>query len=724
VSARRQRGQTLVLFAVMAVFIVGAVALTVDFGFLATQHRNLQAFADSAAIAGAQQLTPSGTSSQLADTQAAARKTAFFYIRDNLLCAGVPAGSCAAAAQLSAANLATACPPPAGITMWYADLQGCQMPAPLSSYTLTVCTPGQVGGAATCAAGSATGQAANTLSVFITESVATSLSRIVGAAGANAGGFAQAQYTYQTGAPYGRLPYALYSAGCVSTGNKPEIIAGDVYIDSCGLMPQSSGQAGFCAENTLGSAGNIVYGPSAPAPPANWLSNQTLVTCQAVSGGLALATGQVSQLPAGAGVPVPTFIPPPGFSAVDPTQTASAATANTDCVNGEVAADGSTLTKSCFTPGVYTTITGIANNLNPGVYYVLGDPTCDADRSTSTCSGVQFSDNTMNANWNNVADSCWAAPNNAAAGVFVSPCPSGFAFDPTSVADPMCPGGAPSGYAAPVFTLTATTDALGQLDSPPSGVGTRYYVRVTAVNAFGESTSTEQSVLVNGAPPLPQHGITVGITPQAGAKYNIYLSTTSGAEVLWNTSAPTSSLSVLVDTLGSGHAYPRFDTSRCHGFHNIPKWPNDAAQNYGVSFVLYNKAQFCVGVCGSSSQKPTVLHSPYCGGFKLSPPAACPYATSGPNLNDGAFAIYSSSTGQLSGQGAGTEMALTGTLYAPRMDVSFSSNALIEIIPGQVVAHSFSFQSGNALSPSIDFPYGQGYGGQGAQFAPLVSLVR
>lgn len=721
-----QSGQALVVFAIIAVFIVGAVALAVDFGFVVTQHRNLQGFADQAAIAGAQQLTPSGMSSQVADTQAAARKAAFIYLRDNLLCSGQPASSCAGSTALSATALGTACPPPAGVTMWYADVQGCQMPAPLSGYTLTICTPGAISASGTCAGGLSAGQPANSLSVLVTESVATSLARIVGAGGATAGGFADAQFTYQPGAPNGKLPYALYSLGCVATGNKPEIVAGDVYIDSCGISPQSSAASGFCAERTLGSAGNIVYGPSAPPPPVSYLSNQTLANCQGVAGGVVVSTGQISQLPPGAGVR-PQYTPPPGYNAVSPWQSASAATPNADCTNGEVAADGSALVKACFSPGVYTTITGIANNLNPGVYYVLGDPACDV--GSAACTGVQFSGNTMNANWSNVADTCWAPPNSVSSGTFVSPCPSGFAFDPTLVSDPMCPVGAPAGYLTPAFTLTPVVDLTGSLDNPPAGGGTLYYVRVSAYlpsnplnlsfTGFGETATAEQTVLVNGS--LGQHGINVSITPQVGARYEIYISTTPGAEVLWGDTSGSSPQ--LVDRLGTGHAYPRFDTSRCHGFHDIPKWPGDAGQNHGVTFVLYNKAQFCVGTCGGGGVTPTVLLSPYCGGYARNPAVDCPYATSGPNINDGAFAIYSTSGGAILGEGSGTRLGVSGAIYAPSAAIDFDDGAQIEVLPGQVIAGSVNLHSGNALSPIIDFPYGQGVSGVGPILAPLVTLI-
>ncbi len=52
-----QRGQVLPIFALMSFFLVGVSALAVDYGLLTNQHRGLQEAADSAALAGASQLT-------------------------------------------------------------------------------------------------------------------------------------------------------------------------------------------------------------------------------------------------------------------------------------------------------------------------------------------------------------------------------------------------------------------------------------------------------------------------------------------------------------------------------------------------------------------------------------------------------------------------------------------------------------------------------------------
>src|SRR5207244_1111559 len=81
-----QHGQVLPIFAIMAVAVLGVVALGVDFGVIANEHRSLQAYADDAAIAGAQQLSPLAVvsgGSALTSAQQAARRQAFVVLRDN-----------------------------------------------------------------------------------------------------------------------------------------------------------------------------------------------------------------------------------------------------------------------------------------------------------------------------------------------------------------------------------------------------------------------------------------------------------------------------------------------------------------------------------------------------------------------------------------------------------------------------------------------------------------
>ena len=64
-------------------------------------------------------------------------------------------------------------------------------------------------------------------------------------------------YHYAPGQPFG---FALYSGTLVSSGNNGEVISGNVYAYR-DVIPQSNGQAGFCAStDTGGNLGHIVLG--------------------------------------------------------------------------------------------------------------------------------------------------------------------------------------------------------------------------------------------------------------------------------------------------------------------------------------------------------------------------------------------------------------------------------------------------------------------------------
>jgi Flp pilus assembly protein TadG len=712
-----QRGQVAPIFGIMLVFVIGVVALAIDFGLLSNQHRNLQQYADQAALAGVQQLNPTGTLTQAAVAQAAARKAAFIYLRENL--AGGSGTTQLPISTLTAGTFATCWG--SATTIFTADISQCALPAPFTAYTVTICTPGETVGTGTGCAQQA-GQQFDTLSVRISEIVSTTLIRALGIKTENATGYAEAQFSAanQTGSgaatQAANVPFAFYTSGCLTTGNQREIVQGDVYIGQCSLNEQSSGQAGFCAEGTSNNAGNLVFGPDATVPIPAPTDHQSLSTCVNASGGAIDVMGQTVHLT----VPIatPQFLPPPGYDDFNPNNNYSSAQANNLCYNNTVAADGST-PSDCFNPGYYTTIGGIANNLNPGVYYVTGDAACTANTSTTSCDGVNFSGDTMNANWIDVQDSCWASPNNPNGGVFTSPCPDGFAVDPTSsgMTDSQCTGSSFSALAPPAFTVSAS-NAAGSLD--PVGTGTTYYVRVTAINAFGESASTEASALVSQA--TNKHSLTVNVTSESGATgYRVYVSTASGSELQYGGQVSSGTTSVTGN--GAGTPYPHFNTSSCTGFRNIPK-SSDPSQNNGVTFVLFDKASFCANPnCANPSGKPTVMLSPYCSTERFNLPVSAPdvavaappgisagtgcvppYAASGPYMNDGAFVLYGPTQGLVGTAGNGSTLALVGTIYTPSANFSVTSNAVLEVIPGQVIARSANIQTGNTLNPSVYFP--------------------
>ncbi|HEV1997914.1 MAG TPA: hypothetical protein VGR61_07290, partial [Candidatus Dormibacteraeota bacterium] len=379
----------------------------------------------------------------------------------------------------------------------------------------------------------------------------------------------------------------------------------------------------------------------------------------------------------------------------------------------------------CYDPGAYSTIglsSPIANNLNPGVYHIYGDSTtgCYTSPSDINCAAVLFGGNTINANFNDVAHTCWAAPQQfPAAGIFTVPCPDGFIDDPTSgLVDPRCaaPPGCPGlPLTPPAFSLTASA-VNGNLD--PVGSGTTYYVRVTATGGFGESLSTESSVNVVSPANAGSIRVTVtGVSPGATG-YRVYgPSLTPFAELLspvtFNLGPPP--YLTLTDLQATGSSYPLFDKSYCPGFCNVP---GNSGENYGVTFVLEGKASVCVGEldvlgvhCDDTDQHPVVLLSPFCaGGFSASGTGASATQvcnSSGPSSNDGSFVFYGPTQGslRLGGKGTGVTLGVSGVIDTPRAFLDIDEGRF-HVVPGQVVVHQVNIDSVNALDPLVYFGLG------------------
>ncbi|MFN2464378.1 MAG: pilus assembly protein TadG-related protein [Candidatus Dormibacteria bacterium] len=547
----RQRGQTIVIFALAMFAIAGLVAISVDYGFLTNQHRNFQAYTDEAAAAGALQL-PAGVT--LSDRQNA-RRVAFQYLRDNLL-----AGN---AGTISSTSFTCSSGPPKTIDFTQ-DIKDCTLPPPLSAYTISIQTP------ATTPPSISVPNQYWTMGVTVTESVSTSFAAAVGIPNSQVGASAIALNNHDQ-----NFPDALYSNGCVQTGNGLETIGGTVFVNSCALQTQSAGASAFCVEDSPGSPGNILFGPSAQTPvsPLTGLSTvltmATVPTCQAGTGGQILTTGTSG----GTTQALPNMAPPPPSpDSCFYTSICPVASANVTC-NPKIFP--APTAKPCFSPGSYSTIGPIANNLNPGVYYITGPSSCSQGSQTilpnttgssvPPCNGVLYQDNSLNANWPDTADGCWGGANNPSTNTFVKPCIDGYTFDPTAPVDPQCPQVAT--LALPAFTLVGSATG-GALD-PTTGLstGTNYWVAVTAIGANGgETTSTEQQVNVNSQG-LNKGSIAVTITPVAGATgYSIYVGTASGKEVYSGTAtAPTYLIQTQPTT---GTSPPRLNTSG-----NVPLSP-------------------------------------------------------------------------------------------------------------------------------------------------------
>ena len=700
-SRRGQRGQTLPIFALASLVIIGTVALAIDFGFLTNQHRNLQAFADEAATAGALKL-----GSNPGDTERTnARQAAFIYIRDNLRLAGVTTTSL---------STYSGCPADFSGDLGTKGTASCTLGT--STYKVSIYSPGET------VPGGQDPALARTVSVRVSETVTTALAGLFSFSSVPVGAYSLAQ----TGP--GLSSYALYSDGCVRVfSNKAEVIGGDAYINECTLQANSGA---FCTYTTAatgprlrGSSGIATYGPYATLP-APVVPLQTVAGCTGAAAGSEAATGNILQ--AGKEEPPPQYAPPPNI----PTSI-TAATASNSCRShpgpggvGVIAGNGLKNAAgndpgTCYDPGAYTTIglaSPIANNLNPGIYHIYGDTSagngCYTSKTELDCTSVLFGGNTFNANYNDVAHTCWSNPNTPTAGLFTSPCPDGFIDNPTlGVNDPGCFPGCPLvALTPPTFALSASATG-GNLD--PVGTGTLYYVRVTAYNGFGETTSTE--LAVNVISPLNTGSINVTITgATAGATgYHVYgPSTLPGLETLSGVSLVVSAK--LTTPAVGGALFPLLDTTACPGFCNQPL--RDQSANHGVTFVLEGKASVCIGVlsgghCADTTDNTMVLLSPYCAnGFtKVTQAGVDTWLCNQPSAftSDGTFVFYGPTEGTitLGGIAGGVTLGFSGVMDTPRAFLNDDEGRL-HAIPGQVIVHNVDFDSVNALDPLIYFGLG------------------
>ncbi|MGI8610385.1 MAG: hypothetical protein ACR2MY_14375, partial [Candidatus Dormibacteria bacterium] len=534
----------------------------------------------------------------------------------------------------------------------------------------------------------------------------------------------------------GQSNFALYSDGCVNIlSNKLETIAGNTYVNECTLNP--AGNGAFCtytegpsASPRLGaSSGTATFGPYATLP-TTVLSLQTVAGCRlpAAPAGTEFATGNIIKSPYEESPPA--YAPPPNIPIANlgpatPTHScrAHAGTAGNRSVN-ELGNDPN----DCYDPGAYTTIglgSPIANNLNSGVYHIYGDTTnsCYTSQTDINCASVLFGGNTLNANYNDVVHRCWTNPSLPLAGNFTAPCPDGFIDNPTSgLVDPRCAAapGCPGVFLTPpAFALTPlATTAGGALD--PAGLGTTYYVRVTALDGFGESLSTERSITVAAVPP-GTGGIRVtltGLSPRA-TSYNIYgPSLTPGTELQNGATfaaLPLGQSQILTALQGSGPTYPVFDTSACPvGFCNIP----NPGEHFGVTFVLEGKAGVCIGDlssdglhCDDTDANTVVMLSPFCGGGFSSQGsgAAATEACnpSGASSNDGSFVFYGPTQGtlRLGGKALGVTLGVTGVIDTPRAFLDIDEGRF-HVVPGQVIVHNVDIDSVNLLDPLVYFGLG------------------
>lgn len=233
---RGARGQMVVVSALMALLIFGALALGVDLGVQTVSQRSLQNVSDAGALAGATDLGAQVTSAQ----QQAAIADALSTVQRNLggtWAGGTPSPSVYGTLGSFSAYRAAG-----------TDVVGG------SDYTVTVSTPPQT-------PRSSTNETVNDLEVDLTTSVHNGFASVLGVPISSVAAHAVA---YHWGPPQGYL-YTFFTEQIVESGNYQETIEGNAYVGS-GYEAQSSGQAGLCVFYPPGTTadGHMVYGVYPP----------------------------------------------------------------------------------------------------------------------------------------------------------------------------------------------------------------------------------------------------------------------------------------------------------------------------------------------------------------------------------------------------------------------------------------------------------------------------
>ena len=281
-----ERGQVTVILALMGVLLVGAGALALDFSYQAVGHRNLQNWADTAAIAGARDCaTGCNATTEVTD-----------------------------ALQMVLQNS-----PWSSTTSWLTS-------APTSACTTTSCVvtnyagPGgssnfQVSASSPPSNPDNAGyNTTNYVEVDISQSNPTSLAGVIGVTSTTSAGHAVA---YSSGPP-GPYQYTFFSKKQTDSGNQVETIVGDAFVGD-GYSPGSGGKAALCIleipgpepasdtdadaaggqDNDLDDQGHVVFGV---APPTVGQLPTYGTTCAGKGGGQ-LAVQQVAPS-SGANCPV------------------------------------------------------------------------------------------------------------------------------------------------------------------------------------------------------------------------------------------------------------------------------------------------------------------------------------------------------------------------------------------------------------------------------------
>lgn len=242
---QQQRGQMMMILALMATVIFGGVALAVDLGVQTHHRRSLQNASDMAALAAARDVPSQG------DLSVAQKNAADDAVKSLSLQGIWPGGGGTPANNgCGGRSIAGYC-----FTRTFAGTGG--------TFTVAFSTPPLTPRNVTTAAAT-TYEAADYAEVDLTQVADNAFGSFVGQA---RGTTTSHSVAYHWG-PGGSFPFALYSQTLVATGNQAEDVQGDVYVGTT-YAPQSNGKAALCADVVPGSSpsvgGHIVFGY--PQPP-------------------------------------------------------------------------------------------------------------------------------------------------------------------------------------------------------------------------------------------------------------------------------------------------------------------------------------------------------------------------------------------------------------------------------------------------------------------------
>ncbi|MFZ2033491.1 MAG: pilus assembly protein TadG-related protein [Candidatus Dormiibacterota bacterium] len=222
-----ERGQVVILAALMAIVIIGASAIAVDVGVNTFSQRTFQNVTDAAALAGATDLGTQPTAAQ----QQQAIADALLTIQKNK---NFPAG-------WTGASVATACGSGYCENVTYRN------------YTFALSTPPR-------SARAANNATVHDFEVDLSLGVHNAFGTIIGSPTST---IAAHSIAYHSGPP---APYSFtfFARTEAESGNQQETIYGDAFVGN-GYAPQSSGMSGLCVyEVAGGTQGHVVFGVVPP----------------------------------------------------------------------------------------------------------------------------------------------------------------------------------------------------------------------------------------------------------------------------------------------------------------------------------------------------------------------------------------------------------------------------------------------------------------------------